>query len=86
MVKQALVEHIELTRKEKGCLIFNVIQDNENTHRFNVYEEFTNKNAFELHQQRVKKTKWGKLMTNIERHYQMRTLDRTLHESITRET
>ncbi|NOI64433.1 antibiotic biosynthesis monooxygenase [Vibrio aestuarianus] len=54
VVTTALEKHIELTRQEIGCLVFEVIQSTDDRNRFNVYEEFVDKSAFELHQERVK--------------------------------
>jgi quinol monooxygenase YgiN len=68
-VKRELANHIQLTRQEKGCLAFEVSQDNENKNRFNVYEEFTSQGAFKLHQQRVSSTEWGKVSSRLEKHY-----------------
>lgn len=70
-VKQALPEHIELTRSEPGCLQFSVEQDKNQQNRFNVYEVFESQQAFEFHQQRVKNSHWGRISTNVERHYQI---------------
>jgi len=70
-VKAELSRHIELTQKEKGCLVFRVSQDSESKNIFNVYEEFVNRDAFEKHQQRVKNSQWGKITKNVERHYQI---------------
>lgn len=70
-VEQELPTHIKLTREEDGCLVFNVLQDTKNINRFNVYEEFTNANAFELHQARVSNSIWGEVTANVERHYEI---------------
>ena len=35
-----LPNHIALTRKEKGCLVFDVLQDDDNSFRFSVVEVF----------------------------------------------
>ncbi len=61
--------HIELTQKEDGCLTFVVEQDKRVENRFNVYEEFRDKVAFEMHQSRVKNSKWGSLTENAIRNY-----------------
>lgn len=71
IVTRALAKHIQLTQQEKGCLIFEVTQDTEVSNRFNVYEEFTDQAAFEIHQQRVQQSDWGNVSTNVERHYQV---------------
>jgi quinol monooxygenase YgiN len=70
-VKQELVTHKQLTLKEPGCLLFNVTPDETDTHKFNVYEEFVNQAAFDYHQKRVSSSVWGKVTTNVKRHYQL---------------
>lgn len=71
LVKNELVNHKRLTREETGCITFSVIQNSENALRFDVYEEFTDKVAFEQHQKRVKASYWGKVTLNVERHYEI---------------
>jgi len=71
LVKIELVNHKRLTREETGCITFSVIQNSENALRFDVYEEFTDKVAFEQHQKRVKASHWGKVTVNVERHYEI---------------
>ncbi len=68
LVKNELVNHKRLTLEETGCITFSVIQNSENALRFDVYEEFTDKVAFEQHQKRVKASHWGKVTVNVERH------------------
>jgi len=68
-VLSELPNHIQLTRKETGCLVFNVTQDESDKSRFNIYEEFENKASFERHQNRVRTSVWGKITKNIERNY-----------------
>ncbi|PKH09366.1 putative quinol monooxygenase [Moritella sp. Urea-trap-13] len=70
-VKKALISHKELTRNEPGCLMFNVTQSEVNLNRFDVYEEFINKAAFELHQARVENSAWGRAAANVQRHYEI---------------
>jgi len=70
-VKAALVTHIELTKQEVGCIVFNVTQDADNPNRFNVYEEFTDAEAFALHQQRAGSSQWADVTVNVERHYEV---------------
>ncbi len=72
MVKTELARHIELTKKEVGCIVFNVEQDNENQCRFNVYEEFVNEAAFSAHQERVKSSHWGTASKDVKRHYSVK--------------
>ena len=70
-VQDGLLEHIELTQREDGCLNFTVSQDTENKNRFNVHEKFVNRIAFEAHQRRAKDSRWGHIAANVERHYQI---------------
>lgn len=70
-VTQALVVHKELTLLEPGCIVFRVSQSTLQPNRFEVYEEFTSRDAFEAHQQRVKASEWGKISKNVTRHYQV---------------
>jgi quinol monooxygenase YgiN len=70
-VKVELINHIELTRQESGCLVFKVSPDTENLNRFNVYEEFTDRNSFANHQDRVRQSTWGAITENVERHYEI---------------
>ncbi|PTP11443.1 antibiotic biosynthesis monooxygenase [Vibrio sp. 10N.286.51.C3] len=75
VVTTELDTHIELTRQEAGCLVFEVTQCNDTPTRFNVYEEFTDKPAFELHQARVKASLWGQVTTNVKRSYSIEELN-----------
>jgi autoinducer 2-degrading protein len=70
-VMAELPTHIELTRNEEGCLRFEATQSPEAENVFYVYEEFTDRVAFEAHQQRVKSSDWGKVAANVQRHYQV---------------
>ena len=71
-VQAELPKHIELTRQEDGCLVFQVTQDPERKNIFNVYEEFIDSDAFDIHQARVKSSRWGQVTLNVERHYAIR--------------
>ncbi|EJL6396809.1 antibiotic biosynthesis monooxygenase [Vibrio navarrensis] len=71
LVKNELVNHKRLTLDEPGCITFSVIENPENPLRFDVYEEFVDKVAFEQHQKRVKASRWGKVTVNVERHYEI---------------
>ncbi|WP_349654489.1 antibiotic biosynthesis monooxygenase [Pseudoalteromonas sp. S3785] len=75
VVKRELVTHKSLTLKEAGCLIFTVTPDESNHNKFIVYEEFINQTAFDIHQARVKSSKWGDVTKNVERHYQISSSD-----------
>ncbi|MDD1779650.1 antibiotic biosynthesis monooxygenase [Enterovibrio sp. ZSDZ35] len=71
IVKSELENHKRLTREEAGCLVFEVSQCIENPLRFDVYEEFVDKAAFESHQKRVKSSHWGEVTSNVSRYYEI---------------
>ncbi|CAM4297001.1 putative quinol monooxygenase [Pseudoalteromonas byunsanensis] len=73
-VKQALDEHIELTRSESGCIVFEVTQHSDDPLRFDVYEEFVDAEAFKQHQNRVIASDWGAKTQNVARHYHIEGL------------
>lgn len=70
-VTEALAEHIRLTHEEAGCLVFKVTEDSSHPGRFQVYEEFSDRDSFDWHQQRVKASRWGQVSANVARHYQI---------------
>ncbi|WP_018917359.1 putative quinol monooxygenase [Vreelandella zhanjiangensis] len=70
-VKAGLIHHRQLTFEEPGCIMFEVTQDKADPYRFNVYEEFIDRTAFEQHQQRVANSDWGRLTGNVKRHYEV---------------
>ncbi|PHR92095.1 MAG: antibiotic biosynthesis monooxygenase [Robiginitomaculum sp.] len=72
-IKAALVIHIRLTREERVCMEFKVVQDSQNPHRFSVYEEFENEDVFKAHQTRVASSDWGRIAKHVERHYTITT-------------
>lgn len=51
--------------------MFQVVENPDNPLRFDVYEEFTNRDTFEHHQLRVKDSDWGRVTVNVERHYEI---------------
>lgn len=70
-VVQALPVHIELTRQESECIVFEVTRDPADTTRFNVYEEFSSRIGFEHHQLRVKASHWAEVSKSAIRHYKV---------------
>lgn len=68
-VLAALPEHIRLTRQEAGCLVFRVTQRPGAANIFDVYEVFSDRDAFELHQRRVSDSVWGRVAARVTRHY-----------------
>ncbi|HCE2112588.1 TPA: antibiotic biosynthesis monooxygenase [Vibrio parahaemolyticus] len=71
VVKSELVTHKRLTLEEPGCITFSVTENSNNPLRFDVYEEFKDKSAFEHHQKRVNASHWGKVTVNVECHYEI---------------
>jgi len=74
-INEALPAHIVNTRAEDGCLLFNVTQDENQKNRFNVHEEFINKESFSNHQDRVKHSEWGNVSANLEKHYHINQIE-----------
>lgn len=72
IVETELPIHADLTKKEHGCITFNVTKDKVDRHRFNVYEVFSSAKAFEYHQHRIKSSRWGAITKNVVRHYQVK--------------
>lgn len=74
-VRDALPIHIEATRAEKGCIMFNVEEHATELGRFEVYEEFESSDAFRNHQKRVRESDWGAVTQNVTRHYTIEGFD-----------
>ena len=71
VVKEQLELHIQLTREESGCLVFEVVQDGLDGCLFQVYEEFDSEESFSFHQERVKNSVWGEVSCNVNREYEI---------------
>ncbi|MDB1125869.1 putative quinol monooxygenase [Vibrio algarum] len=71
LVERELRVHTDLTLKEYGCITFQVTKNEKIPNRFDVYEEFVDRAAFDAHQARVKASYWGKVTVNVERHYEV---------------
>ena len=71
-VEEELERHIELTRQESGCLVFNVVKNSDIPGRFEVYEEFASEAAFVAHQARVEASRWGEMSRNVQREYKIK--------------
>jgi quinol monooxygenase YgiN len=67
MVREALAEHIRLTRAEPGCLSFDVTQDPDDPCRWNLDETFRDAAAFEAHRARAKASAWGPKTAHLAR-------------------
>lgn len=75
IVESELAIHIETTRQEPGCEVFEVTKDDKNPFRFNVYEVFQNQAAFSAHQERVRLSRWGEVSVNVARHYRINGME-----------
>ncbi|MDO3388338.1 antibiotic biosynthesis monooxygenase [Gilvimarinus sp. SDUM040013] len=71
-VVAALPEHVANTHAEPGCIDFSVTADEYVPYRFNVFEKFADRPAFEQHQARVKQSAWGLIARDVVRHYSVR--------------
>jgi quinol monooxygenase YgiN len=72
LVATHLPEHIRLTRLEPGCLSFEVAQVDDSM-IWLVEELFSDRAAFEAHQDRAKDSLWGAATKAIRREYQIST-------------
>jgi quinol monooxygenase YgiN len=70
LVAMHLPEHIRLTRREPGCLSFEVTQVDDSM-IWLVEELFSDRAAFEAHQDRAKGSIWGAATKAIRREYQI---------------
>lgn len=70
-VEREIENHIQQTRAEAGCLVFEIVQSDDDPCRFGVYEEFSDRAAFEAHQARVKGSTWGRVTAGVTRHYEI---------------
>ena len=68
-VRQELPIHIAATLAESGCLAFEVVEVPGTPGSFSVYEVFSSRGAFELHQRRVAGSRWGQVAAGATRHY-----------------
>ena len=69
IVRDALPEHIRLSRAEPGCLRFNVVETAPGV--FSVSEEFTDRAAFEAHQTRTRASAWWAATGHIPRDFEV---------------
>ncbi|MGH3651794.1 putative quinol monooxygenase [Glutamicibacter sp.] len=73
LVEKLLPKHIRLTKAERGCISFSVTQT-EDPWVWLVHEEFDGSAAFEAHQQRAAKSKWGQATSGLQRIYRIKGL------------
>lgn len=68
IVKAHLHNHVRLTKAEPGCLSFEVSQT-ENPLVWRVEEMFSDRTAFDFHQQRTRASEWFTATSMIQRDY-----------------
>lgn len=68
IVETYLPDHINLTRAEPGCLLFEVSQT-EDPLVWRVEELFSDQAAFDFHQQRTRASAWFSATSRITRDY-----------------
>lgn len=73
-IREALGDHIRLTRAEDGCIQFEVTEDPNTAGLFYVQETFTDAAAFHHHQDRVAASAWGQISAGLPRDYQIEGL------------
>ena len=74
-IRNALPEHLAETRGEAGCLVFDVREADDDSGRFEVYEEFESREAFEFHQTRARQSEWGVVSKNVRRFYDVQEIE-----------
>lgn len=74
IVREALPEHVRLTRAEPGCLTFEVNPRAGDPSTFEVSECFVDREAFEAHQRRTRASEWFQLTRHIKRVYDIQGL------------
>ena len=73
-VRAALPEHIRLTRAEPNCISFEVVPTDDPL-VWQVAEEFTDAEAFKLHQTRTAASSWAEQTADIAREYTVTGLE-----------
>jgi len=68
-VREALAEHIKLTRAEAGCIYFSVDPCPDVEGRFLVSETFIDEAAFKFHQERAGSSPWAEASKDVPRDY-----------------
>lgn len=69
IVRDALPEHIRLSRAEPGCLRFEVVETAPGV--FSVSEEFIDRAAFDAHQTRTRASEWWAATAHIPRDFEV---------------
>lgn len=69
----ALGHHIRATRREVGCLHFEITQDRVDAELFHVDEAFLDYAGFARHQRLGRRRHWGRLSQGFHRDFQITT-------------
>ena len=69
VIAEALVEHIDQTRAEPGCIYFNVDPCPVRKGRYIVSEAFVDEAAFKKHQERASASNWANVSEGVPRNY-----------------
>ncbi len=70
-IRRAIEIHVELSRAEEGCLMFDLIESLEEPGRFDLYEEFVDMNAFEQHKLRAETSEWAEVSKEVQRDFEV---------------
>lgn len=73
VVLRELPRHRELSRAERGCVRFEVEQTDDPL-VWTVSERFVDRESFDVHQERVRTSEWGRATIGIERNYVIATV------------
>lgn len=73
IVRRQLPTHIALSRTEAGCLTFNVTPT-EDPRVWRLVETFTDRAAFEAHQDRTRASDWFRATAHLARDFQVQDL------------
>jgi len=65
IIKEALPRHIKLSRREAGCLRFDITEDPQLAGRYHLVEVFKHKAAFETHKKRSAASDWSEAAQGI---------------------
>ena len=74
LVRLYLPKHIEMTRAEEGCLVFEVTPEEDGL-TWRVHERFVDQAAFDAHQMRAATTDWARKTGEIPREYTVDEID-----------
>jgi quinol monooxygenase YgiN len=68
-VMSMMEKHIRLSQAEAGCLTFELWQDDLDPRTFHVSEVFRSNADFEFHQDRTRKSDWGRVTAHMDRDF-----------------